>query len=93
MEFIISRTTILYYEYENKTDSEIIEMIELPKKFKIHCEEIFMNNGDKIRFPILKIDSLQELIDLENEVGEIIIKNSIYAKDFMEIEIYDGYRE
>ena len=93
MEFVISRTSIWDYEYEDKTDDEIIEMMKLPQNLNIQFKEFVDIFGNKIKCPILKIDGLQELLDLENEVGQIIIRHSDYSKDFMEIEIYDDYRE
>ena len=36
MEFILSRTSVWDYKYEDKTDEEIIDLLELPKeKFDI----------------------------------------------------------
>lgn len=41
----------------------------------------------------IEINSLEELMELYNEVGDIIISQSTFNPDITEIEIYDDYRE
>lgn len=95
MEFILSRTSVWDYKYEDKTDEEIIDLLELPKeKFDIQIKEFTAQSGIKNRLPVIKINSLEDLIRLKTIVKEeIIIKNSITFSEYMEIEIYDDYRE
>lgn len=95
MEFILSRTSVWTYEYEDKTDEEIIDLLELPKeKFDIQIKEFAYESGFKERLPVIKINSLEDLIRLKVIINEeIIITDSTTPKVCMEIEIYDDYRE
>lgn len=95
MEFILSRTSVWTYEYEDKTDEEIMDLFELPKgKFDIQIEEFTDESGFKKRLPVIKINSLEDLIRFKTIVKEeIIITDSTTPKEYMGIEIYDDYRE
>ncbi len=41
----------------------------------------------------LEINTLEELLDFKNKYGQIIILESWYNPDIVELEIYDDYRE
>lgn len=95
MEFILRRTSVWTYEYKYKTDEEIMDLFELPKgKFDIQIEEFTYESGFKERLPVIKINSLEDLIRFKTIIKEdIIITDSTTPKGCMEIEIYDDYRE
>lgn len=95
MEFILSRTSTWTYEYEDKTDGEIIDLLKLSKeKFDIQVKELVYESGAKKRLPVIKINSLEDLIRFKAIVKEeIIIIDGTTPNGFMEIEIYDDYRE
>lgn len=95
MEFILSRTSVWPYKYEDKTDEEIINLLELPKEeFDIQIKEFTDMRGIKKRKPVIKINSLEDLIRFRAIVkNEIIITGGITPNEDVEIEIYDDYRE
>lgn len=95
MEFILSRTSVWTYEYEDKPDEKIIDLLEIPKEeFDIQIKEFTYKSGDKERLPVIEINSLEDLIRLKAIVKEeIIITDSTTPNGWMKIEIYDDYRE
>lgn len=69
--------------------------MELPKeKFDIQIKEFTAQSGIKNRLPVIKINSLEDLIRFKTIIKEeIIITDSTTPKGCMGIEIYDDYRE
>jgi hypothetical protein len=46
-----------------------------------------------LRYQIISIDSIEELLQFKKEVGDLIIASSSYLEFEHEIEVYDGWRE
>lgn len=78
MRFIITRTRM--------------EVCEKP------CEEAILDQKNEIDKDFqgwfLELDSLEQLLMFIEKMGKVVIKaESIWNKEFPEIEIYDMYRE
>ena len=49
--------------------------------------------GDTVDVWFIEINTLEELVKFHEENGDIIIKDCLWNKSYIEIEIYDDYRE
>lgn len=79
MKFIITRTST---KYENeKPIPEAIEYTKIQDEF-----------DEQIIYAI-EINSIEELLELQEKYGELIILNSSFVDGMKEIEIYDIQRE
>ena len=65
------------------------------KKYNVYLES--HKNKDihkeKNKYAIIDIKSLEELMKLNKDYGDIVIQKPNYIKGIPEIEIYDTYRE
>lgn len=55
------------------------------------CIERTLKNNNEGQF--IEINTLEDLVDLQNECGDIIMTLSMWNPNVNEIEIYDDYRE
>jgi len=78
MKFTITRTSTWYDK----------------KPYKNAIEEEYINIwGQKQKEWVIEINTLEELLKLQKEEGDIIIKNDILGNNKLALEIYDTYRE
>ena len=56
-------------------------------------EKYVSDNGNKYIGWFIDINSLDELLELKEKYGDIIITNNILNQDRLELEIYDTLRE
>lgn len=63
----------------------------LPPNKRFEKEHIYREFKTKVW--TIKIDTLEELLELFNTYGELIIKSSFENDNIYEIEIYDDWRE
>ena len=92
MDFIISRTSIWSFQYEDKSSEEIIKMLDIPTDFNIKIENIYDKYDDEYKRAIISLNSIEDLTKLQDKVGELILTKNRF-RDLYEIEIYDDYRE
>ena len=84
MKFILTRTSAIRNE-DVKVDN---------KKYNIKKIQVDSNKSYGLFVELLiEINSLEELMELQKDYGDIIIKDYFYNKNLKEIEIYDTYRE
>lgn len=89
MKFVIYRTSGPY-------TFEDLEQLDIDlKKYNIflvpHLNRY--NNEEVVKYAIIDIQSLEELMKLTKDYGNIVIQKPDFVKGFPEIEIYDTYRE
>lgn len=90
--------------YKDKYIRVDTRTVDDPKKLKI--KEDWYSEGENHRVEngyikrdfestawFVDISTLEDLIKLKNEVGDLVIQSSFQNEDLTEIEIYDGYRE
>ena len=98
MEFYIYSTTFGSEDESNRLLEEYPELLKynpLIKEYEnIYCEQIFIKKGI-----FIEVNSLEELVELSNEVCTSLIINDTYFvydmnhKQINTIEIYDDWRE
>lgn len=97
MIFIIERVSLLEYEIHDKTDEEIIEKMEIPKKFRdrVQIKRENLTYVENYVNCYIEIQTLEELMDLQNDVGELIITDGedVQQENMPKIKIYDDYIE
>lgn len=97
MIFIIERVSLSEYEIHDKTDEEIIEKMKIPKKFKnrVQIKRENLTYVENYVNCYIEIQTLEELMDLQNDVGDLIITDGecVQQKNMPEIQIYDDYIE
>lgn len=88
MEFLLTSTS----DYHG--DCELLEYASLlrQKGFDISSVRIFNNRLTYIEYTI-KINSVEDIIEIANTVDSSIIIHTSTKGDPPQIEIYDGYRE
>ena len=89
MKFLIYRTS-------GWIAVEDLERLDIDlKKYNVYLES--HKNKDihkeKNKYAIINIQSLEELMKLNKDYGDIVIQQPNYIKGTPEIEIYDTYRE
>ncbi len=82
MEFEISRAS-LWKDDKPLEDDRVYYKI-LPK---------YLDNKEKRKVWFIKINTLEELIDLYNKEGSLIIDEDYFDENIKEIIIYDDYIE
>lgn len=90
MKFIIFRTSG-YFE-----DIEKLEDLRLDlNKYNVSLESKINRFGKEQKYAVIEINSLEELIKLTKEHGQIVLNagNSSYVKGMLDLEIYDTWRE
>lgn len=98
MKFLLKRSSVRDYQYENKSNDEILDLIKVDRtKYKLcvkKCEYVLVNKMHYTKKGVfIEINNIDELLELEKDYGEIIITSSTLNKDIKVIEIYDDYRE
>ena len=90
-------------DYMRKDVRTLNSFEEYDNKFKDNFHDIGVNHKinkdgyierefeDKTWF--IEIDSLEDLLNLQNKYGQIIVSRSWKNYEYMMIEIYDDYRE
>jgi hypothetical protein len=58
---------------------------------KFDCQHIYREFNDEIW--CIKINSLKELLELQDKYGDIILSTSFKNDNIRKLEIYDDYRE
>lgn len=92
MKFVIYRTSG-YSSFEDLEELNKELDIDL-KKYNVYLEpHINKYSKEEVNFAIIDIKSLEELIELSKDYGNIVIQQPNYIKGIPEIEIYDTYRE
>ena len=89
MKFVIYRTSGPY-------TFEDLEQLGIDlKKYNIflvpHLSRY--SNTEVVKYAIIDIQSLEELMKLTKDYGNIVIQKPDFVKGIPEIEIYDTYRE
>lgn len=82
MRFIITRTSRYIYSEENPCDGATKEKIFTDWKEPVEVTAWFK-----------EINTLEELLAFIKKNGQIVIGKSYQNKKYLEIEIYDDYRE
>lgn len=86
MKFYI-KTSGMYYYDKNKIDKLKRLGFEFdPKGYILNSSSTICFDDDDPELPTIEINSLDELMQLVHEYGDLIVSES-------EIEIYDDYRE
>lgn len=98
MKFILTKTS-LWDNYLNIESGEPLPSKNIDKKWKI-SEEIIdgfregpNKYSGKYKVHMIEINSLEELMKFQQEVGSIIIEEFWLNENYLKIEIYDDYRE
>lgn len=87
MKFIIYRTS-------GWIAIEDLEQLDIDlNKYKVYLEPHIDELKIERKFAIIDIKSLEELMELIKDYGDIVIQNPNFVKGIPEIEIYDTYRE
>ena len=87
MKFIIHRTSG-YYACED------LEKLNINlNKYNVSLESKTDRFGNKDKYAIIEINTLEDLIELNKDYGNIIIHKPDWVKGMREIEIYDTWRE
>lgn len=92
MKFVIYRTSgwIAIEDLEELKKELDIDL----KKYNVYLEPHINNyTKEEVKFAIIDIQSLEELMELNKDYGDIVIQNPNFVKGIPEIEIYDTYRE
>ena len=87
MKFIVYRTS------SNFNMEDLTELNINITKYNVSIETIIDRFGNKCKNAIIEINTLEDLIELNNDYGAIIIHMPYFNKEFKEIEIYDDWRE
>ena len=86
----------LLYRTSGRIAIEDLEQLDIDlNKYKVYLEP-HISKYDKeevVKYAIINIKSLEELMELNKDYGDIVIQNPDYVKGIPEIEIYDTYRE
>lgn len=99
MKFILTRTTILnnYFKIESLEDmNKKLVSKNINGRWKVSEEIIdgFMHGlKEKYKVHMIEINSLEELMEFQHEVGSIVIERFWLNVNYLELEIYDDYRE
>lgn len=87
MKFIIYRTS----DHFNYKDIKKLN-IDL-NKYRASIESIIDRFGDECKYAVIEINTLENLIELNKDYGNIILHKPDFVKGMREIEIYDTWRE
>lgn len=83
------RTLKSFEEYDNKFKDNFLDK---GSNHRIN-EDGYIEREFKDKAWFIKIDNLEDLLNLQNKYGKIIIYRSWRNYEYMMIEIYDDYRE
>lgn len=73
---------------------EDLEQLDIDlNKYKVYLESHIDELKIERKFAIIDIKSLEELMELNKDYGDIVIQQPNFVKGIPEIEIYDTYRE
>ena len=92
MKFVIYRTSgcIAVEDLEELNKELDIDL----KKYNVYLEpHINKYSKEEVKFAIIDIQFLEELMKLNKDYGDIVIQKPNYLKGIPEIEIYDDWRE
>lgn len=84
------RTFKTFDEYEAHCHEKWTDRGMDHKKIRGGIERVFPNNHTG---QFLEINSLEDLMSLHDECGDLIISTALFNYNIPEIEIYDDYRE
>jgi hypothetical protein len=90
--------------YRDKYIQVDTRKVDDPKKLKLKVDWYSEGKNHRVENRYIKrdfestgwfidLETLEDLIKLKNEVGDIVIQSSFQNEEITEIEIYDGYRE
>lgn len=89
MKFIIYRTSGHYVDVEKLEDLGI----DL-NKYNVSLESKIDYFGDEKTYAVIEINSLEELVKLTKDYGQIVLNPTYsWVKEMQVIEIYDDWRE
>jgi len=100
MRFVLTRTSVwecrAYIDRKGYEEGDAVN--PLPKDDRVTREivEREKKSGalDRVEMFFIEIDSIEELAELEEEVGSLVIGNPIVDEvNCKRLEIYDDYRE
>lgn len=83
------RTLKSFEEYDNKFRDNFLDN---GSNHRIN-EDGYIEREFEDKAWFIKINSLEDLLNLQNKYGQIIVGQSWNNYEYMMIEIYDGYRE
>ena len=81
MKFLITRTSLFWDDDEKPCGEDGLKKVKY-----------LSDKGNEYEGWLLNIDNLEELINFQNNYGDIIISDGVNKK-LKEIEIYDSWRE
>lgn len=87
MKFIIYRTSD-YFIYKD------IKQLNIDlNKYRTSIKSTIDRFGYEYKYAVIEINTLEDLIELNKDYGNIILQKPDFVKGMREIEIYDTWRE